>query len=171
MEKIESGTLELHIRDFVLASAIQQSIESVRMIAEQAGVTMENHSTGEPIHVCGDEQKTTQILIGLLASILKNSVPGKTVSLVSKKLDQFAEIEVADAGLAIPSSLAREIVDQSPRFERGGGKNASTGLSLALCKALVEAQGGKFSFTSTADSANVFSFRLPLVRSNNSSVS
>lgn len=171
MEKIVSGTLELHIRDFAVASAIQQSIESVRVIAEQASVTMENHCTDEPIHVCGDEQKTTQILIGLVASILKTSVPGKTVSLVSKKLEQFAEIEVVDAGSAIPSSLAREIVDQSPRFERSFGKNASTGLSLALCKALVEAQGGNFSFTSTADSGNVFSFRLPLARSKNSSVS
>jgi signal transduction histidine kinase len=71
--------------------------------------------------------------------LLDNSVRHGTgtVSLSARRGEWTAVIEVSDAGSGVPDELAAHV------FERGVSGGGSTGVGLALARALVDADGGR----------------------------
>jgi signal transduction histidine kinase len=64
-------------------------------------------------------------------------------------------VEVSDAGPGIPEGLARHV------FDRGVSGASSTGVGLALARALVEADGGRLELSSTAPATFALYLRVP----------
>jgi signal transduction histidine kinase len=60
-----------------------------------------------------------------------------TVTLAARVTEHGLQVEVADAGTGVPEELVPHV------FDRGVSVGSSTGLGLALARALVEADGGR----------------------------
>ena len=60
-----------------------------------------------------------------------------TVTLTARVTEHGLQVEVADAGTGVPEELVPHV------FDRGVSVGSSTGLGLALARALVEADGGR----------------------------
>ena len=73
-------------------------------------------------------------------------------------------ISVADTGEGIPSSDLPHIFDRFYRADksRTDADGASSGLGLAIAKALVEAHGGKISASSVLGNGTRFEIELPV---------
>lgn len=74
-----------------------------------------------------------------VGSLLDNALRhgGGTVTVSARATEKSLLIEVTDAGDGVPEELVRHV------FERGVSVGSSTGIGLALARALVEADGGR----------------------------
>jgi two-component system, OmpR family, sensor kinase len=102
-----------------------------------------------------------------LSNVLENAVKfcgaGGRVTVEVDIDGQDAVVAVSDTG---PGVRPDEIPLIFERFHRGSAPRASgtpgVGLGLAICRALIERQGGRISVTSTPGKGATFSIRLPV---------
>jgi signal transduction histidine kinase len=78
-----------------------------------------------------------------------------TVTVTARHSEGTAVIEVSDAGLGVPDELAGHI------FERGVSGHGSTGVGLALARALVDADGGRMQLATARPATFVIFLPVP----------
>lgn len=81
---------------------------------------------------------------------------GGAVTVTARATDLGLQLEVADAGAGVPEELVPHV------FDRGVSVGSSTGLGLALARALVEADGGRLELSRARPP--VFTIFLPAAR-------
>lgn len=79
-----------------------------------------------------------------------------TVTLTARRGEATAVIEVSDGGPGVPEELAAHV------FERGVSGGGSTGVGLALARALVDADGGRLELSTSRPAT--FSLFLPMAK-------
>ena len=144
--------------------AIAASIHMVRSLAAPRRVTVEledNPAAGRAVLV--NRQRLNQILINLLSNAVKYNRSGGRVTVSCRVMPAARlRIAVADTGQGIaPEDFTRLYVP----FDRLGAERTDvpgTGLGLALCKNLVEAQGGEIGVESTVGEGSTFWIQVPL---------
>jgi len=105
------------------------------------GSTVRVHGTSELEPVWGDHDRLEQVFVNLLENAVAHggSPDGIDVTLRRGASRGTVEVEVADHGPGIPSSLAGRIFE--PRV-RGTAEGAGAGLGLPIAKGIVDAHGG-----------------------------
>ncbi len=101
-----------------------------------------------------------QVLVNLLENAAKYTPPGSHVTVaVEQRPDELA-ISVADDGPGLPPGQERAIFD---KFHRGAPESTpgGAGLGLAICKAVMEAHGGRIWAENSPGGGAVFRFTLP----------
>lgn len=93
--------------------------------------------------------------------LLDNAVRHGTgpVTLASRREGSTVVVEVSDSGPGVPSELAAHV------FERGVSGGGSTGVGLALARALVDADGGRLELSVSRPAT--FTIFLPVARADN----
>ncbi|HET8655805.1 MAG TPA: PAS domain S-box protein [Longimicrobiaceae bacterium] len=161
--RIEAGKMSLSVEPVPLGALLRESVDLVRMMAEQQEVGMKVLEGGGPErYVLADQQRLKQVLLNLLSNAVKYNRRGGTVIVDSRpEPEELVRIEVRDTGLGIPAEkLDRMFVP----FERLGAEQSGvegTGLGLALSKGLVDAMGGRIEVESTPGEGSRFSVVLP----------
>ncbi|MEY2570405.1 MAG: hypothetical protein QOE63_755 [Acidimicrobiaceae bacterium] len=79
-----------------------------------------------------------QVVTNLLENAVRHSPSGSTIRVRARARDGFIEVAVTDQGPGIDVAERREVFEP---FRRGVG-GGSSGVGLAICKAIVEAHGG-----------------------------
>lgn len=119
-------------------------------------ITILNEAT-EEVKMLLDRRSIEKVFI----SILKNSIealPEKGIIRIESILrEPNIEISFTDSGIGIPESILPKIF--SPLVTT---KAKGMGMSLAICKRIVEAHGGKVGIESTVGKGTIFSVTLPL---------
>lgn len=160
LRNLETGVLKIHAASFCLKSLVEEVAVNFtnRSIIYQLKPTVPE--------VWGDRWQISQVLVNLLSNAIKYSPDGSPVEVGATLLQNgWVEVWVQDYGLGIPA------VDQPHLFERfyrvkhrDRQSIEGTGLGLALCKLLVENQGGQINFKSTHGHGSRFYFTLPTVQ-------
>lgn len=121
----------------------------------------------EPVEVVGDELRLHQVVANLLTNARVHTPAGTTVTLALNVEgdaigDETAVLTVTDDGQGIPREQQATLFE---RFARGDSSRSretgSTGLGLAIAKAVVEAHDGQIGVASEPG-RTVFTVRLPL---------
>lgn len=101
-----------------------------------------------------------QVLINLLENAAKYTPAGSHVTVTAERRSDALEVSVADDGPGLPPGEERAVFD---KFHRGAPEAApgGAGLGLAICKAIVEAHGGRIRAENRAEGGAVFRFDLP----------
>ncbi len=112
--------------------------------------------------IYADEDRIHQVLTNLISNALKYA-PGGNITIRGSEENHFAEISVIDEGPGLSSEDLVHVFDRFYRSKKTSNSVKGTGLGLFLCKAIVEAHGGKISVANREDrSGAVFTFRLPI---------
>jgi PAS domain S-box-containing protein len=161
LERIQSGKVELVRKRVSASDVMEQSLEGLQAIADQAGVSLRiEPQTGE---LWGDSDRIIQTLTNLLGNAIKFSPPGTAVTLSGVRGDRDFMFCVADEGRGVPEEKLGTIferfsqVDASDSRDKGG-----SGLGLAICQSIVNAHGGSIWAETNEPVGSRFRFTIPL---------
>lgn len=161
--QVESGRFPLDIHDVDLGSVVSASLESVRPVAANAGVSLAGEVPDRPLVVRGDPVRLGQAVDNLVSNAIKFTPEGGRVTVSLREDGEEAVIAVTDTGIGIP---AVELSRLSQRFFRASTatRNAvpGVGLGLTITKAIVTAHGGRLDIASEEGAGTSISLRLPL---------
>ena len=107
-------------------------------------------------------EKLQRVLFNLIQNAIRHTPADGSVTVSAESNGANVEVEVADTGEGVPEGERDQVFEP---FFRGGERNArssgeGTGLGLTICRAIVEAHGGKIWFADAAAGARV-RFSLP----------
>lgn len=158
--RLNSGTLKLYKTDIILP----ETCSGVRKhMLNQMGSNdiILSFSDNYPL-VNADEDRIRQVLINLISNAIKYA-PGSNITLFGRYDDKFAYISVMDEGPGLSAYDLNHVFDRFYRSKKTSNSVKGTGLGLFLCKAIIEAHGGRISVENRQDrSGAVFTFSLPL---------
>ena len=115
------------------------------------------------LHVQADRDRLSQILVNLVDNAVKHTPEGGRITLAAtREPDGFVEIQVADAGIGIPSTDLPRITERFYRVDKTRSRElGGTGLGLAIVKHLVQAHGGELWIESELNRGTAVHFALP----------
>jgi signal transduction histidine kinase len=132
-----------------LVNSCEKSVADLQSLAEARGVELRCSAHGEYI-VKADPADLQAVWVNLLQNAIQYSPRGSSVSVSVSNHDQdTASIVVEDSGPGIPAEHLPHVFE---RFRRGdSSRSRSTGgfgLGLSICKAIIEAYGGRIEIAS-----------------------
>ena len=158
----ESGGMKLELRETALQPFLGAVLESFGPRASSAGIKLNLEVIPADLNARVDETQITRVLNNLLENALKHS--GTNQIALSANLESgFVAIRVRDYG----KGLSNENLERAfERFYRGDasrtrGVDGSSGLGLAIARAIVEAHHGKLEAGNHPDGGAVFTILLP----------
>lgn len=161
IDKLESGNMQLLCEDVELQAILRRAAEAVTVIADNRNLKLEITDLNPQVHV--DEDRIVQILINLLGNAVKYSPEGGKIKIGAEPEKEFVRIDVIDEGPGIPKKDKKAIFERFAQIEEAEYKRSgSSGLGLAICKALVESHGGMIAVDSEVGQGSRFWFTLPL---------
>jgi PAS domain S-box-containing protein len=113
--------------------------------------------------VLADPEKIDDVLTNLLDNAIKFSPKGGKITVTGETSGNEALITIADEGVGIASRDRERVFD---RFYRADSTSTKTtqgiGLGLHICKATIEAHGGRIWVKSRLGKGSRFTFTLPI---------
>ena len=164
LSKIEAGRLELNSETFEIAPAMDETLSSIRALADPKSIGIERNAAGG-ISIHADRVRFKEILYNLLSNAVKFTPDGGKVWIEAAAGPAgMISVSVSDTGVGIPAGEHESVFE---RFYQVGpttkGVRAGTGLGLAITRRLVERHGGQLTLKSEPGKGSQFTFSLPQV--------
>jgi len=163
IEKITSGRMKLDLGRVVLQELFDASLELHLETAAQADVALVIKDTD--IVFEGDEEKLQRVLSNLISNAIKFSPPKGTVTVRAQSGSRDVRIFVEDEGPGIPADQLQSVFERFHQVETQK-KTGSSGLGLAICKAITNLHAGNIWVESEVDKGSKFIVSLPVMASN-----
>lgn len=162
--RIEAGHLEL---DYQPANLVELAGEvTAALQAEAAKKTLVVHlDAPQSLVIEMDRHRIYQVLSNLLANAVKFSPPNCRITVAVTREEWEVGVCVSDQGPGIAPRYHRAVFNkffQVPGRDASGSLcKGSSGIGLAICRALVEAHGGRIWLESSPGWGSRFTFMLP----------
>ncbi len=157
--RIQAGGLQMDVTPLDLAPLIERAAERLRVKHPEATITLDLPAHLPP--VMADRERIEEVLQNLLDNAIKYSPGQAQITVTCRAMADEVIVSISDLGMGIPLREQAGIFD---RFQRAGNSKASAiqgaGLGLYICRAIVEAHGGRIWVESTLHSGSTFSFSL-----------
>lgn len=105
-----------------------------------------------------DYSQIDQVITNLLENAARHSPAGGTIEVGARDLGDHVELWVRDEGPGVDMNQRGELFEP---FRRGSGSESS-GIGLAICRAVVDAHGGQIDVTNNEGGGATFHFTLPV---------
>ncbi|NJL91099.1 MAG: HAMP domain-containing histidine kinase, partial [Coleofasciculaceae cyanobacterium SM2_1_6] len=162
LSKAEAGCLPINLQPVQVYSLLQTLIERFRdqLVADEPLLILDCSPHLPP--VLADLDRLEQVLINLLGNALNYTRSGKIILQASLE-NRSISFAVTDTGLGIAPAEIPYIFERFWRGSKASELNLrGTGIGLAICRRLVELQGGELTVSSQLGQGSTFQFSLPL---------
>jgi signal transduction histidine kinase/CheY-like chemotaxis protein len=159
LTKIEAGRIELSRDSFELATALAESVEGLRPLADKKRIAMVLDA--DQGMISADRGRLRQVVYNLLSNAIKFTPEEGTVTVEARWTDGDASIAVTDSGVGIAAEDLGRIFEEFRQVGDLKAREAGTGLGLALSRRLMEAHGGNIYVTSTPGVGSRFEVVFP----------
>jgi signal transduction histidine kinase len=160
LAKVESGRIELDVKQFDLPTALENSITLLKERANRHGILIDLAIDERLSSFKGDERKLKQIMLNLLSNAVKFTQDGGRIGVKAGPVDGGVQISVSDTGVGIKPEDQQVIFEEFRQVGDDSHKREGTGLGLTLTKTLVELHGGRIRVESEAGKGSTFTFTL-----------
>ena len=163
MTKIDSGYLNLKLKNEDIISAVENITMSVVEYAATMGINIIFDTDVEEKLMAFDSEKMERIILNLLSNAVKFTPEGKNIFVCIEDMGESVKILIKDEGEGIPMEKQQFIFNRFIQLDNCCKKKVTgTGIGLALVKSLVEAHGGNIEVISEVGVGSEFIITLPV---------
>jgi len=166
ISQIQSGIINLNLKEGDFIGFLKESIQMIYYLAEQKQQTIHFETSIDKVILQFDQSRMMQVVNNLYTNAIKYSPAGTEmmVSLAWENLDhKKLLISVKDQGMGIDEKYHDTLFNPFTTTSNQPTDNESkTGLGLAIVKKIVELHHGSIGFTSEIGSGSTFYFTLPV---------
>jgi two-component system sensor histidine kinase KdpD len=159
MTRLESGAAKVKKEACPLEEVIGSALN--RLENQLSAHPVVTHIPADLPLVPLDVILTEHVFINLLENAAKYTPAGSTIEISASASDKEVTVDIADRGPGISPGDEKKIFE---KFYRGklAGSASGVGLGLTICRAVVEAHGGKIWAENRLGGGASFKFTLPL---------
>jgi len=165
LSKIESGKVELELKNIVLTGVIASVTRTMMPILtpRKQSLDVEVEKGLPPVHT--DEAKLEQVLLNLVDNSSKFTPDGGKLKIEAVREGQWYQVSVIDNGIGIKKEEQKRIFEPFRQLDDPlTKKKRGTGLGLTLVKQIVERYGGRIWVESEYGKGSRFTFTVPLAK-------
>lgn len=155
----KNGAAELRKTRFDLKDVAEKSVEGVRNIASLKEIAIEERLDSAILFA--DQEKIGTVITNLLTNAVKYNKRNGMITISTGIESEMATIRVRDTGIGVSKKDAARVFERFYVADKSRGKNAGTGLGLALVKHIAIAHGGTVELISSIGNGAEFIVRLP----------
>jgi signal transduction histidine kinase len=158
--RIQAGGLRMERVELDLAEVTRAVVR--RFNARGHDVHIQVRFPGDTLVVRADRERLEEVLLNLLDNAVKYSPRGARIRVRGEATGDEVTVRVADDGQGIPIREQERIFQRFERLESAATRRTQgAGLGLYICRAIVEAHGGRIWVRSELGQGSTFSFSLP----------
>lgn len=157
MAQVESGKIQLNIRQVSPYGIAENAIDSVSRPAKEKNITITTQFDDNLGDIIADPDKTAWVLNNFLTNAIKYSPVATGIVVKLKNAGDTVEFSVTDKGPGIQAGYLDKIFD---RFFKIPGAKGGSGLGLTISKEFIEAQQGRIWVKSEIGDGSTFGFNL-----------
>jgi signal transduction histidine kinase len=161
LSRLEAGDIRWSLQQVRIDELVEETVEAMRAQADakQVAVSAAIPAGLEPVR--GNPEKLQRVLFNLIQNAIRHTPADGSVTVMAEPNGGGVEVEVADTGQGLSADEQQRAFEP---FYRGGDGAArsggGTGLGLTICRAIVEAHGGRIWLADSRRGARV-RFSLP----------
>ena len=158
MARIESGAVRLNQQWQALEETVGSALRPLRQ-ALGTRVIRTRIPADLPL-LRFDAVLLERVLSNLLENAAKYTPPASTITIAARVREDWVDVTVDDDGPGLPPGREEALFE---KFARGQQESAlpGVGLGLAICRAIVEAHGGRIAAGRSAEGGAAITFSLP----------
>jgi signal transduction histidine kinase len=161
LSRLEAGDIQWSLQQVRIDELVEETVEAMRPQADAKHVAVRASFQDGLAPVRGNPERLQRVLFNLIQNAIRHTPADGSVTVMAEPGGAGVEVEVADTG----EGLAPETRERAfEPFYRGGDGAArsgdGTGLGLTICRAIVEAHGGRIWLADSPHGARV-RFTLP----------
>ena len=160
MAQLDANKVEFRFESAPIAPAVAEALDELKQLLVQHSVEVRIPASLPNARM--DSAHIKEVMVHLTENAAKYSPAGAPIRITAEAKDQMLTISIADRGPGI-DDFEQSLVFE--KFYRGRNQRVQvhgTGMGLAICKAIVEAHGGRLGVTSQLGHGSVFYFSLPV---------
>jgi signal transduction histidine kinase len=151
LSRIEAGDIEWSMEQVRLDELVAETVDALSAQAATERVVVSCRVSEGLAPARANPEKLQRMLFNLIQNAIRHTPPDGSVTVLARERGRTLELEVADQG----DGLSREDrVRAFDPFYRGGAGAArsgpGSGLGLTICRAIVDAHGGKIWFADSS---------------------
>jgi len=143
LSRLQAGELDWSIRQVELPALVDETVAAMRIEAEAKGVAVATDLQPLPRPARADPAKLQRVLFNLIQNAIRHTPADGSVTVRAESAGDWIEFEVADTGAGLPVADRERLFEPFVRGAGNGERDDGAGLGLALCRAIVEAHGGR----------------------------
>jgi signal transduction histidine kinase len=161
LSRLEAGEIQWSMHRVRLDELVEETLDAMSPQAAAKHVAVQASLPEDLSPARANPEKVQRVLFNLVQNAIRHTPPDGAVTVAAESNGRNVEIEVADTGGGIPPEERERAFEP---FYRGGAGEArsgeGTGLGLTICRAIVEAHGGRIWFAESGNGTRV-RFTLP----------
>lgn len=162
LSRIEAGKEEISLSLFSVRQLVNEVVEIINPQAEEKGIDVVNHLTGDLPRINSDVTKCRHILQNIIGNAVKFTNEGK-VDINAARVDNKIHISVKDTGIGISPNKLHYIFDEFRQADETTTRHkGGTGLGLAIAKKYAKLLGGIIEVESEPGIGSTFTLKLPV---------
>ena len=159
LSKLQSGIIEVKKDNFDLKECTNKVIELLKQVLNEKGITLKLNLDDCVIYA--DEIKMSQVIYNFLSNAIKHSNDNSEITINIIDSENSVRLEVIDNGEGISEESLPYIWDRYYKVDKNFNRTVnSTGLGLAIAKAILEAHNAKYGVESKVNVGSKFYFEL-----------
>lgn len=157
--KLQAGYINLNKSNFDIKKTTLHVCDLLDGLLKEKNITLKKKL--KSVIVYGDEVKISEVIYNYLSNAIKHSYDNSKIYITMKDSEDSLYFEVKDEGEGISEEALPYVWDRYYKIDKNFRRNEnSTGLGLAIAKAILEAHKAKYGVVSKLDKGSTFYFEL-----------
>ena len=157
--KMQAGLIELNKTNFDLKKCINSVVELLDKLIKEKNIKLKLRT--KSVVVYADEMKMSQVIYNFLSNAIKHSDDNSLIEINMQDSEEKVRVEVKDHGDGIAEEAIPYIWDRYYKIDKQFKRSTnSTGLGLAIAKAILEGHKAIYGVESKEGEGSTFYFEL-----------
>ncbi|UOQ64390.1 sensor histidine kinase [Hymenobacter volaticus] len=163
VSRLDAGAgIKLDVRSVALADVVEYAVDTVQPQLQDKELCLETNLPPTLPAARADLEKTTWVLINLLANAIRYSPRGARLTVQATQLPGHElQVSVQDYGPGIPAEYHERIFQRFAEVPNPAGHKGGSGLGLSISREFISTQGGRLWVESSPGTGSRFLFTLP----------